>query len=481
MSTTDSQSVLNDSVSDSNSTIKPGVLEGPILGTTVKLGTPIFISFVFTLLYNIVDTLFLSYIDRSSTAIISGVSLIGPIYSFFLALSTGLRVGISSLVARSCGEKNYQKLEEAFNSGFLITIILTVITLGVGYLFHEKIVLLMAGKELQPEALRAANDFFYYMLPGFGVLLLGQPLIGVLWGEGLTMPFGITLVISNILNILLDILFICILHMGPAGAALATTLSLVFSAVYLIPYFFSGKLPVPVYFRISQIKKNIIAEICNIGSSQVFSLISISLAFMVLNNLVGSIGQTEMNSWGICGRLDQLVFMPLFAISGANIIMIGQNFGNRNWDRIKKIYQSNIFYALSCMFVLVVIYICGAPFFLHFFSGVEEVMRGSVLQIRIVTLSFLGVACEIISTSTFQGLGRPFAAFWLAAIRMFVFAIPLSYCAVYKFSLGMTGIFSSLFVAHICTGIIAFLWVNHEFKKLKLANSGSLIRADSAL
>lgn len=456
----------SNSISNSpNSNLKPGVLEGPILGATIKLGAPILISFIFTFLYNLVDTLFLSYIDRSSTAIISGISLISPIYFFFMALSTGLRVGISSLTARSVGEHNHQKLEGTFNSGLLISIIITAVTLCLGFLYHERIVILLAGKEIQADAIRAGTEYLYYMLPGLGLLLLGQPLVGVLWGEGMTMPFGITIIISNILNILLDYIFIFKMQMGPAGAALATSISLGFSAVYLIPYFFFGKMPTPVKLNISQIKGNIMSEIFNIGISQVFSMFSLSFAFILLNRLVGSIGQSEMNSWGLCGRLDQLVLLPLFAISGANIIMIGQNYGNRNWDRIKFIYRSNIFYAISCMFVLAALYIGGAPFIFPFFSNVGEVIRGSILQVRVVTLSFLGLAFEVISTSTFQGLGRPLAAFWLTVIRMFGFAIPLSYFAVHQLSLGIMGVFISLFIAHIGIAFIAYFWINNEFKK----------------
>jgi Na+-driven multidrug efflux pump len=89
-----------------------------------------------------------------------------------------------------------------------------------------------------------------------------------------------------------------------------------------------------------------------------------------------------------------------------------------------------------------------------------------------LTLAFLGIACETISNSTFQGLGKPFAAFWLTGIRMFVFAVPLSYLAVYKLSLGMTGIFFSLVVAYIATAIISVTWVNYKTRQLSEADGG---------
>lgn len=462
------QSVLEDNSQGisvhNDSHRKSEILGGSILGTTVKVGTPILISFVFMFLYNMVDTLFLANIDRGSTAIISGVSLVLPIYNFFIALSTGLRMGISSLVARSIGENNHQKLAYSFNSGLFISMILTVVMLTLFFGFHDQILLLLAGKELQPEAIRAGKNYLIYLLPGLGLLLLGQPFIGFLWGKGLTGPFGIAMVISNIFNVILDAVFIFKFNMGPAGAALATSVSMVLAGLYLVPYFVFRRISVSVWPKIKQIKKKIIIEICNFGFSQVFSTFSVSVAFMVLNRLISSIGQTEMNSWGLCYRLDSFVLMPVYAISGATLVMLGQNFGNGNWDRLKKIYRSNIFYAFICVFALALIYIISAPYLFKLFSNVEAVIRGSVLQVRIVTLSFLGLALEIISTSTFQGIGKPFAAFWLAAIRMFGFAIPLSYFTVYQLSLGMMGVFVSVFIAHIGAAVIAYIWVNHEFK-----------------
>lgn len=469
---TDNQSVLEDNSQGisvhNDSHRKSEILGGSILGTTVKVGTPILISFVFMFLYNMVDTLFLANIDRGSTAIISGVSLVLPIYNFFLALSTGLRVGISSLVARSIGENNHQKLADTFNSGLFISIILTVVMLTLFFGFHDQILLLLAGKELQPEAIQAGKDYLIYLLPGLGLLLLGQPFIGVLWGEGLTVPFGITMVISNILNVILDALFIFKFNMGPAGAALATSLSMGLSGLYLIPYFVFRKMAVSLKPKITLINKSIIFEICNIGFSQIFSMFSLSVAFMVLNRLISSIGQTEMNSWGLCYRLDSFVLMPVWAISNANLVILGQNFGNGNWDRLKKIYHSNVFFAFICVFALALLYIFNASYLFKLFSDVEAVISGSVLQVRVVTLSFLGLALETISTGTFQGIGKPFAAFWLAAIRMFGFAIPLSFFAVYQLSLGMMGVFVSTFIAHIGTAVIAYIWVNREFKHTML-------------
>jgi putative MATE family efflux protein len=445
---------------------KSVILEGSIANAALKLAIPTFISLLVAFLYNTVDTFFIAMINRKSTALISGMSLVTPIFFIFTALSSGLRIGISTIVARSIGAKNKWKLETCFSSTMAISVMLFLLTLSLGYIFYDDLIRFMAGKALTKEAVRAGSKFFFYLLPGFSLMLLGQAFIGILLGEGLTATVGIVMVISNLLNALLDPLFIFTFKMGIAGAALATTLSIAFTAVVLLYYIFSKKIATPIRFKISFIDKDTLSEIGRISLSQAFSMISVSLAFIILNHLVGTIGQQEMNSWGLCSRLDQFVYIPIFAISGANLILISQNYGAGNWNRVRTIYHRSIQYAVICLLALAFIYIIGAPVFFKIFSDVREVIDGSVLQVRIVTLSFIGEVFEIISTSAFQGMGRAVPAFSLAIIRMFCFAIPLSYLSVYGFSFGMIGIFASICIAHIGVAIISFLWVQYEFKKM---------------
>jgi len=132
----------------------PGIFEGPILPVTIKLGFPILLSNLLNFFYNIVDTVFISMIDRGSTALISGTGIVSPVYFLFVALSSGLGVGMSTLIARSIGEKNPDALRHGMSSGFLLALIIAAVTLPLGYVFTGPILALLAGKGMSPEALR---------------------------------------------------------------------------------------------------------------------------------------------------------------------------------------------------------------------------------------------------------------------------------------------------------------------------------------
>lgn len=469
MSSTHDKSILDnnkESVAESAKIgVKDHILEGPILTAVLKLSVPMFISLFFSFLYNVTNTVFLSYVDRNSTAIISGITLVTPIFNFVTALSNGLRIGVSTRVAISIGEKNYKKLGSIFNSGLMIATPIAVIILILGFLFCKPIIGFMAGDAINTEAINAGAEYLFYMLPGFALVLLGQVFMGMLWGEGKTVPLGIAMIISNIVNIILDPIFIFVFHMGPGGAGLATSISMAFTSAYVVVSFAKRKTEPPIRLQLSRANSGTVLEICKTGVPQVLSLISVSLSFIILNRFIGSIGQQEMNSWGLCNRLDQLVLIPVYAVSSANLVLIGQNYGKKNWKRIKSIYHSDIFYASVSLLVLALIYIASAPVFFRMLSDVDEVISGSILQVRIVTLSFLGIAAETISMSTFIALDRPMAAFSIITIRMFILTIPLAYISIYLLSMGIVGIFISLCIAHLASGCLAYFWVQRNLHK----------------
>ena len=352
-----------------------GMFEGPILPLALKLSIPFFISNVVGLLYLVIDTYFITLIDRSSTALISGTGLVFPVYFLFLALGMGINIGVSSLVARAIGEKNQPALERAADSGLLIATVLAVSTLTLGYVFGSDILHLLAGSKLTEEAVGHGLRFFYFILPALGLLLLGHVLLGVLQGEGLTRYIATASVLSAVVNIALDPLLIFYFDMGVAGAGLATTLGIAVAAVYVIGIFAREKSSIPIHWNLTKARAKLIMEILRVGSVQSLQMAAMSVTFMFLNNIVSSIGQDAMNSWALCGRTDQIMFIPAFAISGATISMVGQNYGRGNLARVRRIYSRNILLGLVMVLSLAVVYNITAGWIFSGFSSVEGVIQ----------------------------------------------------------------------------------------------------------
>lgn len=444
-----------------------GMFEGRILPVTVRLAFPIVVSNFVSSLFTIVDTYFITQIDKTSTALLSGPALIFPVIFLFLSLSIGLSTGISSLVSRGIGEKNYDIIERAADSGLLISLMVVFIIVPAGYLYGDKIVRLLAGSGLSDEAVNYGVEYLIYVLPGLGILLFTFVLYGVLQGEGLMKYIAATSIISGASNVILDPVFIFGLDMGVKGAALATSASYLISGLFIFSIFLRKKSSIPVHWKITYAKKSIMYEIVRVGFPESLGMLSMALSFMFLNNIVSTIGEAAMNSWALCGRLDFIIIVPTFAISSATITMMGQNYGRRNKERVNEIYRANVKYGILLVLFLAVIYNFIAPGLYGLFTSVSEVVEGAVRQVRAVSFTFAGVATTVISSAAFQATGRPIPSLVLRVLRLGVFVIPTAYILGILLNMGMNGVFIAIASGNILILVIAWTWTRAYLGKME--------------
>lgn len=443
------------------------IFEGPIGSISVRLAIPVVISNLLILLYNIVDTLFISMIDKSSTALMSGIGLIFPLYFLFMAISMGLFTGVSSFVARSIGENKSKLLGKTFNSALLIVLIVAFITLSTGYIFPDNIVNILAGSKLSREAINYGLQYFYYLLPGLIILLFSQLLSGIFQGEGHPKYLAFSMLISTVLNIILDPVLIFVFKMGVAGAALGTSISLAISLIFLLVLFLKKNLKTTANFNIFQAEMGIIKEILKVGITQMLVMMSLCFGIMFLNNIISSISEVTMNAWTIVGRIDQIVLMPGTAFGNAALTLIGQNYGRNNLERVQQVYKVNIGLGIvSCILITVLYNLLAYPLF-SIFTSVPEVLKACVTQVRILSFTYIGVICVTVTISSFQAVGKPFRGLLLIILRVFVLLLPLVSLLVVKLDKGIYGVFAAIGSVNIVLLFVSFTWGILHFKELK--------------
>jgi putative MATE family efflux protein len=451
----------------------PGMFDGPIVPLIVKIGMPILIGNVMQFCYALIDTIFISRIDPSSTAIISGTGLMFPLFFIAMAVNQSLSVGIGSLVGRMIGAGDREQASHIMPSAALISFGIGIPALIGGYIFAHHFLHILAGSRLSEEALNFGLSFFNYLLPGLFMMLVGSVFIGTLQGEGHTSTIARAMVLSTVLNIILDPIFIFWLKMGVAGAGLATSISILCAVGLLFISFLRDKSSFPFSFNIFKARWNIVEQIVHIGFPNFLSMGALAISFMVFNKVVSAIGQTEMNAWTLVGRMDQLVLIPSFAVSGAALTMIAQNFGRKNLSRVGKIYRRTVIFGMLMVLATATAYVIAAPWFFRLFSNVNEVVSLAAIQVRALSFTFVGLCAAIVSASTFQAIGKPVPALFLAIIRMGLIAIPLALVLVFTFHLKIAGVFIALGMGNLCALPIAYFWVQSSLKKLQFVQPQS--------
>ena len=444
-----------------------GIFDGPLLPLAARLGLPIALGGAFQLLYTFVDTLFIAQIDPTNTALLAGAGVIFPLFFLFLALGTGIGVGVSTLVSRAIGERNEVAIESAAATGLTVSSGLALAAVGAGLLFGDRIIEAMAGARLSREALTSGGAYLRALLPGLGLMLVGQTLVGIMQGEGRNRYVAAVMVTTTVVNIGLDPLFIFGFGWGVAGAGWATTVSIGVSGILVVALFATGKTTVPLHADPRRVRPALVGHIARIGLPQSLGMLSISVSVLFLNNLVGSISEWAMTAWTMVGRVDQLLIMPGMAMSAATVSVVGQNFGRSKLERVRAAHLVNSGLAAAALVTLAALYVLLARPMFSLFSELPSVVSAAVVQVRHIAFTTLGSVGAMVAASTFMATGRPLPGLTITVIRTGLLSVPLAFLLARVGGLGMQGVYYAVMAGNVVGIVVAWPWVRHHLRTLR--------------
>ncbi len=442
----------------------PGMFEGPIRPLLLKLSIPMFAGMIVQVLYNVTDTFWVARIDLADPSYMGGTALVFPLIFFFMALGNGLTVGVSSLVARAIGEKNGKVLGTTAESGMFISLILSILSLGIILPFAPQLLKILGA---EGDYYAHGLEYLRYIIPAGPVIFFAMIFQGILQGEGLMKYVMNAMVIGTVLNIALDPVFIFLLKMDVRGAAIATVIAQAVSMVYIVSVFLKNKSSIKIEWSKSNIKGGTIKDILAIGIPQSFAMIIMSMSFLIFNRIVINIDALALTAFALCGRFEQLMLMPAFALGAAIVTIVGQNSGRGNFGRIRETMKDAWLMGLIAVGVLTGLMVGFAPWIFRPFTDVDKVLWYAVMQYRVLGISYLTALVGIIGRSFFQAIGYPLPALFLTLLRLILIAIPVMLILIYVFNLGIWGVWLGLAAGSVVSMIIAIIFVNRTISRLE--------------
>ncbi|MBN1646712.1 MAG: MATE family efflux transporter [Spirochaetales bacterium] len=441
-----------------------GMFEGPVVPLIIRLAVPMFLGMAVQLLYNVVDTLWISRIDMNDPSLVGGSGMVFPIIFLAMAIANGLAVGVSSLVARAIGEKNHDILNKTAETGLFMAAIASAVLIIVFYIFTDDMIRLLGASG---DYFLHAREYMLYIIPAGVVVFVMNVFIGILQGEGQMKYVMVAMFIGTFGNIILDPVFIFVLDMGIRGAALATTIAQAISCVYLLIFFLRGGSTIRIELHIRNVSRKVMGQITAIGLPQALGMILMAFSFLVYNRVVIFIDPNAMTAMTLTGRIEQAVLMPIFAVSSALVTLVGQNAGRGLLDRVKEFWIAGIKLAVVVVFFMATLLFLTAPFIYRAFSEVPEVQHYAVLQTRIVIYTFMCASVGILAGSVFQGLGYPIQSMMMMIMRIFGFSVPFVLLFVYVLKLGMYGVWFGFIIGNVTGGLLGYFWTHSILGKLK--------------
>lgn len=431
---------------------------------------PAVVGTLVTALYNVVDRIFIG--QSVGDYALSGLALTFPVLVLLQAFGMLVGTGAATRVSILLGEHNHDGAERILGNAIVLTFILQAAIIIPTMIWLEPILVLFGGSE---RTIPYAAEYLYVAVPGNIFASLAMSYNAVMRASGYPSKAMYTMIIGAVLNIGLDSLFIYNFGWGIGGAAWATVLSMAVSAAFVMYHFFQKESV--VRFRLSnmQISKSQILSIASIGVSPFAVQILGSLSNVLINRGFIAVAPSAedadraIGALGVINGYALVAFMIMLGLSQGMQPIVGYNHGAGLHNRVLRTtivaggMSALVGFVFSVIALLIPRQICSI------FAQDGPLLEASVnaMSITIYCLTFVGT--QIVATQFFQSIGHARKAFALSISRQALFLIPLLLTLPY--SLGIDGVWMSLPLADLFSGILGIALVWYHFKSIRSLSS----------
>lgn len=400
------------------------VFEGKnISSIIVKLGVPAMLGQLATLIYNLADTYFVSLTKSADQ--IAAVTLCVPILLIIMSIACVFGMGGSSVIARQLGEGKKEESAKCLNFCIYSIALSGVLVLVAGLLVLKPAAHLIGADEGN---LGYTCDYLKWIFLGAPFIMLSNGLTHSLRAVGLIKESTIGIALGNGVNIVLDWIFIVMLHMGTSGAALATSIGFLCAAVYYIACLIREQRQGNELIVLSpgsfQPAKAMVRNVTVIGIPGALITVMMSVSNIVLNNYIGIYGSDAVASYGIAYKIDMFPIMLSVGLSQGVAPLLGFCYGAGQEKRLGKAMRISIVYGMALGGVFTALFMAFAEGFASIFLYEEGLISQTAHFLRLLCFHapLLGIINMV--TSYFQALGKAAGSLAITVLRNVVLFIP---------------------------------------------------------
>jgi len=398
------------------------LLKDPIPNLIKKIALPASIGTLFQTLFNIVDTFFAGTISPDA---LSALAKSFPIYFIIIAACVGVTVGGTSLIANSIGENNKSKIHGYFVHTIIYAVIISILITLAGLIFAPYLFELMGSEN---EVIKLGLSYTNVVFGGSIIFIMLVALNSLLHADGDTKTYRNVLILSFLLNILLNPLFIFgfgpIPAFGISGIGIATIVAQFIGLII-------------IFLKVSKSNriKNISLKDFNFNFKTLTilffqsapisaALLLISVGNFIILSFIGVFGEFATAGYGSAARFEQILLLPVLGLNTAIISIIGQNFGSKNYLRVKESYFKAIIYGFSIMIVSGLIIFVSADKIVSIFSDNQEVINYGSSYLKISAIIFPAYPIFFISNGFFMAIKKSSYSMYLNIIRNVILPVP---------------------------------------------------------
>lgn len=450
--------------------------EMPVGRLLLQYSLPAIVGMLVTALYNVVDRIFIG--QGVGPEAIAGLAITFPVMNLSAALGVLIGAGGSARISILLGAKDYDGASRTLGNALVTLGCIIVVYLGLFAIFIDEILTAFGASEV---TLPYARDFMLYILPGMLLTNFAFTFNNFMRVSGYPVKAMVTMFIGAGLNVGLAPLFIFQFKMGIKGAALATDISMLVSAIFVMAHFFNRRSNLKFMRRASMYRPSmkIIFPIIAIGAAP--SLVNAAACFInvIINkSLYNYGGDIAVGAAGIFTSYTSLMTMVVVGLCQGLQPILGYNYGAGLYHRLRRTYWLAVGAATGVVIFGQILGLAFPEYIARAFTTDQHLIDETVRCLSIALTCFCVVGFQVISTTLFQSLGKAGASVFLSITRQVLFLIPLLLILPQRY--GLDGVWASFPISDMLATCVTVVMVGRLLTYIKRISANPLSESGEA-
>ncbi len=420
----------------------------------LSLTAPMLAAQLINLLYNIIDRIYIGKIPGEGTLALAGLGLCFPVITMVTAFSNLFGVGGAPLCSIARGKNDRPKARKIMNNAFFMLIVIGILLTLTGIAFHKPLLFLFgASTATYPYA--SGYMVIYLLGTVFVMISLGMnPYIN---SQGFAKVGMNTVLLGAAANLLLDPVFIFLLHMGVKGAALATIISQFFSAAWVLRFLTGKQAELTLDFHGFSPDFPCIFEVAKLGVSTFCMAFTNGLVQIVCNFMLQTFGgDLYITVMTVISSVREIAQTPVMAVSEGSSPIISYNYGAGNTRLMRRAIRFMTRLGFAYTLAIWGLFSAFPEAFIRIFNHNQELIAAASPSMHVYFFGFFMMAFQFAGQSVFKALNKPRQAVFFSLLRKVVIVVPLTLLLPRLGSLGVTGVFLAEPISNFIGGLACY-------------------------
>lgn len=440
------------------------ILSGSLFKTLLIISLPVAFSSLVVEVFNLFDIYFSSSIGENEMA---ATVFVGPINNVISAVSIGLGVAATALIAKEIGKRDYVRAKAHYAQLLFITLVLGILLFLLCF-FFSKVILQISGAK--GELLEVSDIYFKIIIASLPLKCFNDIYIGVQRSIGNNRHIMMVNISSIILKFVFSYLFIIVFNLGIVGLGISTIIATAYITMFGIYNTFINKTEMKLGLKDFKINFSLIWAIILCAIPIIIEKSTQSFGNLIINKYATDFGNDVLNAYGVTNRVNSIIFSFSSGFGVALITVVGQNLVCNNYARIKEAKRKGAILSLSIVIPLVIVVLLLSKNIANIFAEDNVILSKKIVTaMSIYTISAIPWTIMHIYFGIFQGYKRTLFALIVSMVRLWIFrvflvGILIKFTNMQEYAIWY-GMLISNILAMICSYIIYF--VAPDFKKLR--------------